>query len=52
LKPFFDEVTTSGLAGKNRTRQKGDENAQSARELASKGHVFVYHVVVTGVTSE
>jgi hypothetical protein len=26
--------------------------AQSARELASKGHVFVYHVVVTGVTSE
>ena len=47
LKPFFDEVSTSGLAGKIFTRQNSDENAQSARELASEGHVFVCHVLVT-----
>jgi hypothetical protein len=32
LKPFFDEVSTSELAA----RQNSDENAQSARELASE----------------
>jgi hypothetical protein len=36
LKPFFDEVSTSELAGKFFTRQNSDENAQSARELASE----------------
>ena len=36
LKPFFDEVSTSELAGKIFTRQNSDENAQSARELASE----------------
>ena len=42
------------MTGKFFTRQKGDENAQSAREssreLASEGHVFVCHVLVTGGT--
>ena len=36
LKAFFDEVSTSELAGKIFTRQNSDENAQSARELASE----------------
>ena len=40
-------MSTSELAGKNLTRQKNDENAQSARELASESHVFVCHVLVT-----
>jgi hypothetical protein len=35
LKPFFDEVTTSGLAGKNHTRQKGDESAHVAQSRKS-----------------
>ena len=34
--PFFDQVPTSEMAGKIFTHQNGDENAQSARELASK----------------
>ena len=36
MSPFFDEVSTSEMAGKFFTRQNGDENAQSARELASE----------------
>ena len=50
LRALFYEVSTSDLAGKFFTRQNADENAQSARELASEGHVFVCHVLVTGVT--
>ena len=44
---IFLTVSTSELVGKIFTCQNDNKNAQSARELASEGHVFVCHVLVT-----